>query len=187
MSHICKHTIDYKRSCFIHLLHYHLAKCLQAHEMDMRRLLNVQVVLNSWHTIHFYPFTLPLRKTLAYKLGPVQLCDPMDYSPPVSSVHGILQKRTLEWVAISFSKGSSHLRDWTWVSDLEGRFCTTGPPWKPINYTATGWTLAPSLIFVSTAICLCILTLHSFLCFLKVLFFSHRLCHTNFVCSFSSL
>ena len=31
------------------------------------------------------------------------LCDPMDYSPPGSSVHGILQARILEWVAISFS------------------------------------------------------------------------------------
>ena len=32
------------------------------------------------------------------------LCDPMDYSPPGSSVHGILQARVLEWVAISFSR-----------------------------------------------------------------------------------
>ena len=35
------------------------------------------------------------------------LCDPMDCSPPCSSVHGILQARILEWVAISFSRGSS--------------------------------------------------------------------------------
>ena len=35
------------------------------------------------------------------------LCDPMDCSPPGSSVHGISQARTLEWVAISFSRGSS--------------------------------------------------------------------------------
>ena len=35
------------------------------------------------------------------------LCDPMDCSPPGSSVHGILQARTLEWVAISSSTGSS--------------------------------------------------------------------------------
>ena len=34
------------------------------------------------------------------------LCDPMDSSPPGSSVHRILQARILEWVAISFSKGS---------------------------------------------------------------------------------
>ena len=36
--------------------------------------------------------------------GPLTLCDPMDYSPPGSSAHGILQARTLEWVAMPFSK-----------------------------------------------------------------------------------
>ena len=40
---------------------------------------------------------------------------------PDSSVHGILQARVLEWVAISFSRGSSRPRDWTWVSRLAGR------------------------------------------------------------------
>ena len=35
------------------------------------------------------------------------LCEPMDCSPPGSSVHGIFQARILEWVAISFSRGSS--------------------------------------------------------------------------------
>ena len=39
------------------------------------------------------------------------VCDPMDCSPPGSSVHGILQARILEWVAISFSWGSSRPRD----------------------------------------------------------------------------
>ena len=43
------------------------------------------------------------------------LCDPVDCSPPGSSVHGILQGRILEWVAIPFSKGSSQSRDRTWV------------------------------------------------------------------------
>ena len=42
-------------------------------------------------------------------------------SPPDSSVHGILQARTLEWAAISFSRGSSQLRDWTQVSHITGR------------------------------------------------------------------
>ena len=43
------------------------------------------------------------------------LCDPVDCSPPGSSVHGILQARILEWVAISFSRGSSRPRDQTCV------------------------------------------------------------------------
>ena len=40
------------------------------------------------------------------------LCDPMDCSPPASSVHGIFQARVLEWVAVSSSRGSSQSRDW---------------------------------------------------------------------------
>ena len=49
-------------------------------------------------------------------LSPVRLCDPMDCSPPGSSVHGILQARVLEWVAVSFSRSSSRHRDQTHVS-----------------------------------------------------------------------
>ena len=44
------------------------------------------------------------------------LWDPMDCSPPGSSVHGIFQERILEWVAISYSRASSWPRNWTWVS-----------------------------------------------------------------------
>ena len=44
------------------------------------------------------------------------LCNSMDCSPPGSSVHGILQPRILEWVAMSFSGESSPPRDRTWVS-----------------------------------------------------------------------
>ena len=44
------------------------------------------------------------------------LCDPVDCSLPDSSVHGILQARILEWVAMPSSRGSSWPRDWTWVS-----------------------------------------------------------------------
>ena len=49
------------------------------------------------------------------------LCDPVDCSPPGSSVHGILQARVLEWVAISFSRGSSRPRDQTHVSHIVSR------------------------------------------------------------------
>ena len=41
------------------------------------------------------------------------LCDPMDYNPPGSSIHGMSQAKILEWVAISFSRGSSQPRDQT--------------------------------------------------------------------------
>ena len=49
------------------------------------------------------------------------LCDPMECSPPGSSLHGILQARVLEWVAISFSRGSSRPKDRTQVSRIPGR------------------------------------------------------------------
>ena len=52
------------------------------------------------------------------------LCDPMDCSLPGSSVHGIFEARTLEWVAISFSRGSSWARDRTRVSHIVGRLFT---------------------------------------------------------------
>ena len=51
-------------------------------------------------------------------------CDPVDCSPPGSSVHGILWARILEWVAILFSRGSSWSRDWTQVSRIAGRSFT---------------------------------------------------------------
>ena len=52
------------------------------------------------------------------------LCDPMDCSLPGSSVHGIFQARVLDWVAISFSRGSSQPRDRTRVSCIAGRCFT---------------------------------------------------------------
>ena len=52
------------------------------------------------------------------------LCHPMDCGLPSSSVHGILQARMLEWVAISFSRGFSQPRDRTWVSCTAGRCFT---------------------------------------------------------------
>ena len=49
------------------------------------------------------------------------LCDPMDCSLSDSSVHGIFQARVLEWIAISFSRGSSRPRNQTRVSHIAGR------------------------------------------------------------------
>ena len=57
-------------------------------------------------------------------------CDPMDCSPPDSSVYGIFQARILEWVAMSSSRGSSQLRDQTHISCIAGRFFTMEPPGK---------------------------------------------------------
>ena len=56
------------------------------------------------------------------------LCDPVDCSPPGSSVLGILQARILEWLAIPFSRESSWPRDWTRVSCTAGGFFTSESP-----------------------------------------------------------
>ena len=66
-------------------------------------------------------------------LRSVQLCDPINRRPSGSSVHGILQARILEWVALSYSRGSSRPRDGMRVSRVSctGRwFFTTAPPEK---------------------------------------------------------
>ena len=54
----------------------------------------------------------------------IPLRNPTDYSPPGFSLHGILQARILEWVAIFFSRGYSRPRNWTQVSCIAGRFLT---------------------------------------------------------------
>ena len=60
------------------------------------------------------------------------LCDPIDCSLPGSSIHGISQARILEWVASSFSRGSSRPRDGTQVGHIAGSgFTCSVPPGKP--------------------------------------------------------
>ena len=67
-------------------------------------------------------------------------CDPMDYSPPGSSVYGTLHTRILKWVAFSYSRGSSLPRDWTHVSSI-GRWIlyrwaiweACGQLWSDVN------------------------------------------------------
>ena len=69
---------------------------------------------------------LPLHGTvlcLVTQLCPT-LCNPMDYTLPDSSVHGILQARILEWVAMSPSIGFSQHRDPVQVSLIAGKFFT---------------------------------------------------------------
>ena len=55
------------------------------------------------------------------------LCDPTDCGLPDFSVHGIFQAAIPEWVAISFSRGSSRPTDQTWVSCIAGRHFTLWP------------------------------------------------------------
>ena len=69
------------------------------------------------------------------------LCDPMDYSPPGSSVHGIFRTRILEGVVIPSSRGSSQSRDRTQVSHIVGGFFTDWATREAQKY----WSGSPSL------------------------------------------
>ena len=84
-----------------------------------------------------YPLTLQLFRDFKWLLSPTAaaakslqscptLCDPIDGSPPGSAIPGILQARTLKWVAISFSKA------WKWKVKLL----------SPVRLLATPWTAA---------------------------------------------
>ena len=65
----------------------------------------------------------PLCCAQLFQLCPT-LCDPIDCSPPGSSVHGLFQARISEWVAISFSRGSSQYRNRTHFYCIAGRLFT---------------------------------------------------------------
>ena len=60
-----------------------------------------------------------------------QLCYPVDYNPPGSSIHGVFKTRILEWVSISFSRGSSWPRATS--PTLAGRFFTTASTWETLE------------------------------------------------------
>ena len=77
-------------------------------------------------------------RVCAQSLSRVRLCGtPMDRSPPGSSVHGILQARILEWVAMPSSRGSSRPRDRTRTSlkspALASGSFTTSAPWEALH------------------------------------------------------
>ena len=81
---------------------------------------------------HASPMSLRVVVALAAQSYPT-LRDTMDCSPPGSSVHGILQARIPEWVAIPFSRGSSPPGDRTQVSCTAGSFCTVWATGKPMS------------------------------------------------------
>ena len=93
--------------------------------------------------IHYFPtyvfntIDLPLNTTVTEShmrvcvlscFSHVQLCEAMDCSPPGSSVHGILQARIPEWVAMPSFRGSSQPRGRTQVSRIAGGFFIAEPP-----------------------------------------------------------
>ena len=104
----------------------------------------------SWHFSEWPTEMITSMRVCSIAQSCPTVCNPMDYSLPGSSVHGIFQARILEWVAISFSRGSSQPRDGTHVSCIScsGRqILTTAPPGK-----ADDWW---SVLFVMEAGSLC--------------------------------
>ena len=104
----------------------------------------------------------------------------MDYNPPGSSVHGILQARILEWVSMIFFRGSSQLRDQTGISCIAGGFFTTESPGKP-NTT---------LIFVFAfiwSLSLCVSLFSPFECLIRVARSLTRLSDFTFTFHFHAL
>ena len=99
------------------------------------------VILNSWKILiyAFFSHVSPLPKNALCPFSTTSLglplmhfvaqscltlCNPMNCSPSGSSVHGTSQERVLEWVAMSFSRGSSQPRDQTQVFHTAGGFFT---------------------------------------------------------------
>ena len=93
-------------------------------------------IIWAFHSSSEKPF--PLYKTYLFVHAKLlqsctTLCDPMDWSLPNSSVHGIIQTRVLEWVTMVSSRGPSWPQDWTcvsWVSCIVGRFFTHWATWE---------------------------------------------------------
>ena len=71
---------------------------------------------------YVFPGSVLLCVTAFVAQSCLTLCDPTDCSPSGFSVHRILQAKIVEWIAISFSRGTSQPKDQTLVSCLSSRF-----------------------------------------------------------------
>ena len=102
---------------------------LDAHTPYLQLCMSHTPPSNLYHPYHqlksgSFPKTHPPHKESEVVQSSPTLCNPRDCSLPGFSVCGIFQARVLEWVAISFSRGSSWPRDWTQVSCIVGSFFT---------------------------------------------------------------
>ena len=103
----------------------------------LRKYLSIRVVYIECVCVHAHSIFQPY----------LTLCDPMDCRPPGSSVHGISQARILEWVAISYSRGSSQSRDRTRDSFV----CYIG---RRIPYHWATWEACVSNIIIANSVLL---------------------------------
>ena len=96
----------YKEADTTKLMSTHTRTHTHTHNLLKENFISINLIY-----LCFYYNTLVSLKWSEVAQSCPTLCDPMDCSLPSSSVHGILQARILEWVAISFSRGSSRPRD----------------------------------------------------------------------------
>ena len=128
---------SYKKHHFISLQHNEANGLLCPSQDPCRYLVKTKTTSqynfksNSIIFIKCDPNFITMYCCLVAKLCPF-LCDPMDYSPTGSSVHGNLKARILEWVVISFSRGSSWPKDWTRIG-------------RPILYHWATWEAQPRI------------------------------------------
>ena len=114
--------------------------------------------MDSQRVGHDWATSLSLAWCVLSRFSCVWLCNPMNCIPPGSSVHGILQARKQEWVAMPFSRGSSQPRDGTCVSYIsfvgKGIFLllvpSGKPQWDQISSSSTwlsisGWCLTDTV------------------------------------------
>ena len=124
---------------FIHLFVHEHWGCFPSLDYCRQPAMNIGVHVSFWTKIFSGPIP---RSEIAGSYGSscvcvlshfscVGLCHPMDCSPPGSSVLGILQARTLEWVTMPSFRGSSPSRDQTWVFCIALGFFTAEPLEKP--------------------------------------------------------
>ena len=88
----------------------------------------LNILLDTLNTVHFQIILFDFTSCVKVPQSYLTLFDPMDYA-----VHGILQARTLEWVAFPFSRASSQPKDQTQVSHIAGGLLTSWPQGKPKN------------------------------------------------------
>ena len=96
--------------------------CLMLFQTSIKLFLFNKIVFLFAVLIGWFPLYYSQIKWSELAQSCLTLCDPMDCSLPGSSVHGIFQARVLEWVVISFSRGSSQPRDRTLVSRIAGKY-----------------------------------------------------------------
>ena len=111
-------------------------------------------IVNTWHVLSINSHTLLLTNYIKLFLSLIYicavlclvtqscptLCDPMDCHLPGFFVHGILEARILEWVAMPFSRGSSWPRNQTGVSCIAGGFFTSWAT-REAPYTSTTYLI----------------------------------------------